>query len=253
MEEFLNILNQLKVPGALLLIITMIIKLKPVSFLTSNDLERKLSSKEFRFSYSIVTYLLQTLLYTLFVVVLADLINGLIAEYSLFHDIIFFLIELVLVVIFSIFYMKYEKGKKFNPDPEKWYKTLGFLLLILLYLLGWLCSISYILSRSVYHDFSPKNDLTNELWIALVVAAYILCLMLPLLFKPILKYVEIQSKRDYYIEDDEKQKWYILHPINSEEILLGDKVNSTSSKQYKIIPKDNLIGILIKGEENKGV
>jgi hypothetical protein len=137
MNDILDLLGKAGIPAIVITIIGLIAKVKPITFVTSNHFERKMSSKEWRFSYGVIMYLAQSIFYSVIIMALSELcykwewLNSKPLSY------IFFAITVLVILGFLYFYYKQEKRKRYVPSKSL-AKNLGAAGLTLLYFLGWI-------------------------------------------------------------------------------------------------------------------
>lgn len=240
MNEIVKLLESLGLPALIIPILILILKSKPITFITSNPLERKMSSKEWSFSYKVVMYIWMTFIFSIILMTLSaisykwDWLNNKIT------DIFSTLLGVTLISAFYLLLYLVEKGKIFE-QAANWQKKLLVLGCVFLYSFGWLVFFTLIFGRKAFLIYDPEGiSLSFGHLIGIFIAIFILSLILPVLFKPLSNYLVLSKENQFkvVIGDD---TWFLLNPINKEEFLLGNQPIYNECTILKIMNKETLL------------
>ncbi|MBB6672270.1 hypothetical protein [Cohnella nanjingensis] len=235
--------------GSILTLIAAAIKLSPITLLTSTSLEKKLYSKERKFGYSILRFIVQVigLALAMFLVNMVffkrkEDFNGAVA--------------IVGTIILLLVYCWIAWNKEINDrsllqkhNYSKRTKLIMFITL-LIFQAGFIIMPAYVCG-TLFSYILFQKEMTIQavlLTIAFLFAIYIIMAIFILPFmRTIWGYLDFKSVNPNYIEDRpfyivmEKKRWYIHHLTDKNKILLGDAEQLKNCSSFKIVDRDNIL------------
>lgn len=241
-----QIISSFGIYGLILASIYFIVKLYPVTLMTSHESERKLYSKEANFIFKMINYCGFLLSFSLLAYIVTLLVWWLRIKY---YDIAFQIILLITMIIYAgIYLIKYSK-----TDIKKANKILSPKVLdviIYCYFIWWVLIIGYFFGAKTINTIVVNGQLNIFKHIAIFIAIFI-CVILfsELLLPPIIYLARLgATKKEFIINLDEKP-WYLFHPINKDEYLIGDKACLDDCEEIRVIKREEIINrdILLKG------
>ncbi|WP_342490795.1 hypothetical protein MKX52_12495 [Bacillus sp. FSL R5-0422] len=226
-----DISKYLRIPGILVSLIFFMRIIKPVSFISAGIIEQRMFSKDKLFLLRVSKHLIYTLYCILFFISIATL------EFEPSLCIVYFSILLAVIILCNIILINTGevKGKILEKIQEKhWLRALHIILLFIFIILIFQ-SLYYILLTVV------KNGTYNDMdLIILIIMIFVFTSLLPSLRGQISKFMNISNEKYAYWRCQEYQKWYLLHAINKDTVLLGDKSNYKLCSQVKIMKLEDL-------------
>ncbi|WP_419955165.1 hypothetical protein ACN6MT_06270 [Neobacillus niacini] len=239
MNEIIKFLGTMGVPAILIAIITLILKIKPITFLTSNSLDRKLSSKEWSFSYLLTIFIAKSAFYSTILMSLS-LVSY---KWNWLNNWITDTLTIVMGIglIIAFYWLQYivDKKKRYVPNVD-WKKNLISLLYVSIYFFGWLIFFTLIIGVKAFLTYYENGDILTLGQIGLIfIVTFISSMILPIVYKPLSVYLSINKEKQFKVKIEEK-KWYLLYPISKEEYMLGNKPSYIESTQLKITKKEEL-------------
>jgi hypothetical protein len=240
MNEVIKLLEILGMPAILITTFTLLMKLKPITFLTSNQLERKISTKEWSFSHNLTLSIIKTTGYSFFILASSmfsfkwDWLNN-----RLFETLTYIIGLILILAFYKLIYIE-DKRKRYEPDIN-WKKNLISLIIVALYFFGWLVFFTLIIGRKaflIYYKTGSPLSLNHIISIYLVI--FISSFLLLLVYKPLSYYLAFNKEKQFKMTIEGKE-WYLLNPISKEEFMLGNQPNYNDSTQLKIIKREALL------------
>lgn len=276
-KEFFNSLSW----GWILTVITgtivpFVLKLQPVTTLTSTKLERVLLSKEKRLSLKLLEFFFTSIMATfassgLFTVYYSLYDTTLIKNNTIYFNILLGVLAVASCLgmgflIFSTTIKRlrqapHKKRKHLKRRAENKYKRATWILIVM-------CSFSLtifsIIPASIAYEVvngdvkitvSDWNELTSVL-IALGVSIFLSCLFFvwvlkevsEILFKNIARYLG----QTFFIEEKNEEttkKWFIYHPREKDSILLGDSPFPEDAKVFRNISRSSVLEMEIHSHQ----
>ncbi|AUS10702.1 hypothetical protein P5630_14460 [Bacillus subtilis] len=231
MNQLLTSIGIPSVLGTLGYLLLQIIKLwNPVTVFSSSVVERKFYSKEKLLIIRFSTYIFSVLAWMTGFVSMAHLTSKFKWDSKLL------LIEICGGILVIIFFILSVKNKKIKSK---------ILLVITVF--------SYMVSFLIFYTglngllLPFQNGDRNEIMALLLISFFFSC-YIPILFQPFKKIYE--PSKNVYIEY-EGDKWYILHAINKDYLLLGNESDHKSCSTTMIKKKENLYDKPIEIEVEK--
>ncbi|WP_144414335.1 hypothetical protein [Bacillus atrophaeus] len=87
---------------------------------------------------------------------------------------------------------------------------------------------------------SEKEKFNLKVFGVSMLVLFLFTLPIPFILIPISKFIKWSHEQSVYIEDEKKQKWYILYSINKETVLLGNKNEQRLCSKTMIKRKEEL-------------
>lgn len=233
LKEILKGMNEFfKIPGIVLSIFFFLSAFKPVSFFSAGLVERKFFSKEKLFVFNAVKYIFQLLIWAFIIYFFATLFKS--SKIKLSGNFIFWMAIAAEFIWFLILFMYTNKENKLVQiiTSKKWSK----LIIIFLFIVCLLCCYSGFYNMVLEFDIGG----TFEGILAIVVTLFITTLPVPFIMKPVSHLLNWYTNKVLYWEDDEKNKWYLIHLIDKNSFLVGDHKDYISCKKTKLLKKDDL-------------
>ncbi|WP_369546542.1 hypothetical protein [Bacillus velezensis] len=230
LDQALNeLFKLLKIP-VLACIFFILKNIKPVSFFSANVVEQRLFSKEQLFGFKVIKHILNTLFWMIVLYPATFYLRGIIpGPNDLFSYVIVILGGIIWGVIVIINEGSFSKIKS-SRLCKGIFVTVFMVCLILFYTQLYNFFIDSLLSE----EFNLKI-----LGISMLVL-FLFTLPIPFILIPISKFIKWSNEQSVYIEDEKKQKWYILYSINKETVLLGNKNEQRLCSKTMIKRKEEL-------------
>lgn len=217
----------------IIIIFTYLSKAELVSVITAQNLEKKLLSKEKNFINKTFRYLFNVFIFTLIIFSVANLIKG---SYNFWVALSLLLIS-ELIIMYFISKNTNITFKSFKQTSLK-FDIMLFFIFFLLVIFGFAMFVSEIFMVS---DNKSQNF---TIFITALIISFMFSIALPLIVKPGLKTINWYNEKTVYIIED-GQKWFILHPINNDSILLGNSKTPNECTKNKLINKEYLLNKII--------
>lgn len=211
-------------------IMRVVIYFKPVTFLTSSEVEKSLAIKETRFAHASVMYIFYTIGLAIFLFGIGTVLT------KINYNVIPLVILATILYAFFFYYLN-EKDKQENL-------TLIKIVLALMYMTGWVLVFSYFLSGVLSIETPPQEKYIS--YIGAAIFALIVAGLLILVCQPALKTLQLSQKKYVYFEDENKKNWYILYSLNKEEVMIGDQSLVATCTEFKIIKKEEIKNLVFK-------
>ncbi|MGK9488521.1 hypothetical protein [Bacillus pumilus] len=232
-NEVLKVIKEYyKVPSIVVAIFFLFKSIKPISFISAGILEKKFFSKEKLFIFKTGKYIIHTLFCTIILYIGATFvsikING---DFMIF---LLYLGEFLLLLIVSTYTNKETSVSK-SITSNKWLKSLVIILFIACFLCFYFTFYNMVLAIDFDHQ-SYKEVLVIGLML------FILTLPVPLIMKPVSIFLNWYTNRVLYWEDNEKNKWYLIHLIDKSSFLVGDHRDYISCQRTMLLKKEDLYG-----------
>ncbi|RJX40216.1 hypothetical protein D3P09_12725 [Paenibacillus pinisoli] len=239
------------IPGAVIAILSTIIKFGPLTFLTSTNLEKKLYSKEKKVAHVMLNGLVQIMLYTSIMLFLTYFIE---AEYNETLGYVW-----VIVVIFIHLWVLWNveiRGKKLLFTGK--YRTVNiivFLFLLFFFVPSSIAMPAYLVGIKNYSRLVSDLDKLGT-FIALSIGYAFFSLLCMSMFKAVFNYIDLKSINPNYINEGplyiwlETEKWYIHRATDKNRILLGNSSTLKDSSKYKFIDRSVILGSTIYTEKD---
>ncbi|MFP3855876.1 MULTISPECIES: hypothetical protein [Bacillus amyloliquefaciens group] len=230
LDQALNeLFKLLKIP-VLACIFFILKNIKPVSFFSANVVEQRLFSKEQLFGFKVIKHILNTLFWMIVLYPATFYLRGIIpGPNDLFSYVIVIFGGIIWGVIVIINEGAFSKIKS-SRLCKGIFVTVFMVCLILFYTQLYNFFIDSLLSE----EFNLKI-----LGISMLVL-FLFTLPIPFILIPISKFIKWSNEQSVYIEDEKKQKWYILYSINKETVLLGNKNEQRLCSKTMIKRKEEL-------------
>lgn len=236
MENYIkDIFQNLHIPliSLMLPILLFTIKLwgqfRPITFITANVVERSLSPKESRVLYLLLRFLWNTSVFATFLSVMGTFLKIPFSEVSAIIS------GFILYACYFYFFHKKEQRVTLN----EW-----SFVACLIYLAAWAFLSSYILSY--FYSAIPNEEDKLPYYFVVGIIAVAFSAALQWIYKPVFYLLKFSSKKHVYFEDEQKKRWYILYPVNSKEIMIGDHYLADRCIEVKIITREKFVDRLLK-------
>ncbi|MGC2840437.1 hypothetical protein ACOBP9_01000 [Bacillus velezensis] len=230
LDQALNeLFKLLKIP-VLACIFFILKNIKPVSFFSANVVEQRLFSKEQLFGFKVIKHILNTLFWMIVLYPATFYLRGIIpGPNDLFSYVIVIFGGIIWGVIVIINEGAFSKIKS-SRLCKGIFVTVFMVCLILFYTQLYNFFIDSLLSE----EFNLKIFGISML------VLFLFTLPIPFILIPISKFIKWSNEQSVYIEDEKKQKWYILYSINKETVLLGNKNEQRLCSKTMIKRKEEL-------------
>lgn len=216
---------------------------QPITMFSSVVFEQKLFSKERMFIVRACKYMFYTFAWMVIFAALGEKLkekfnwdyNG---KLSVTAEILIAVITIIVVLLNLVKEPKRTMFKIKNNIYFKLFMVCSYVILL------------FIFYTEVYFliAFSQFNDV--KLLTAAVVVFFVACAAIPVVSTTVLNAtVDWSTKKNVFIEDEYNKRWYILHPINKEVILLGNKSEPALCTETVIMKLEDLYKVPIKIEK----
>ncbi|WP_019120454.1 hypothetical protein [Brevibacillus massiliensis] len=246
MEDLLTkLLSFWQVPTIVISIVAISLKVipsLPVTFLTAQEIEKKIYTKEQRLLHQIIHYLFSMTLVTVFMVPIGDYFTN---NTQWYHPSIG-LVALIYTIFFFylIFWMA---SKRFKITDIVKVRNRGlFLLATVIYLVTTIVLPPYFTGSIIGPMYPEKQEIvSSEYLIMLVLIFFFYSFFIVIMLKPINKVLAFKTEKVVSIEiekGDYIEKWYLLYPVRTDAFLIGDHYMPEVCKRNRIITRDVLFG-----------
>ncbi|MBP2244259.1 hypothetical protein [Paenibacillus xylanexedens] len=263
MEEILKEISKIAgIPSVIFTVIFIIMRIKPITLITSNPVEIKMLSKEKRFSIKIVKYLFE-----IFIILSLMLLMtfSVFTKKSMFNPIIGSIWAVLLLIIFIFMLAMIEvKNKRLNDILRPMPKVLSVVIFI----------ISLILSASfyvlpTYYVGTQLSSILNEiekpttsiLLFVLGLNSIMYLIIIIFILMPVGRLISrffdfdnaLSNLNNKYVfieieEDGENKRWYLNYPIDAKWYYLTDSVNFSVETNSRFIEIEELYKKILKIE-----
>ncbi len=232
LDQALNeLFKLLKIPviGCIFFILK---NIKPVSFFSANVVEQRLFSKEQMFSFKVIKHILTTLFWVIVLYPTTFYLRGIIPGPN---DLSSYVIVIVGGIIWSV--VKITNEGAFSKIKSsrlcKGFFVVVFMVCLILF---------YTQLYSFFIDslLPEKGKFNLKVFGGSLLVLFLFTLPIPFILIPISKFIRWSTEQSVYIEDEKKQKWYILYSINKETVLLGNKNEQRLCTKTMIKRKEEL-------------
>ncbi|MGW8820851.1 hypothetical protein ACWGNU_01940 [Paenibacillus lautus] len=251
MEELLmDILPKLSIPGVLISLFLVVLRMRPVTLLTSNPIERKMLTKERNFLIKVIKLVFEAVIT---VVMLLLITESLFKDNNLFNQFIAITWVILLFVFFLLmmFFLEIKNKNFFNifQNTRNKYKILLYIT-TLIFAISYYFLPAYFVGTQLYSEiYVEEFSLTGG--VVILVAISILYLFLAIfvlmpISRIIFRFLDLGRTNPYvndkpvYVELADG-KWYIHYPVDKNLFYLADKPNFSSSTKFKFVSRDELL------------
>lgn len=220
MDKNLNeLLSYFEVPSYVIslvgLALYLIRILHPITLFSSNVVEQKLFSKERLFFVVVCKYFAYGFYFVILFFCLSISFNDSFGwTYNEVRNNVS-LIFIALIIMFSLIAndIRNTENVLFKVRSNKIIKLLVFLLYLI-------ALLTFYINTALLIVFSEYE---NSRWLIFaLLILFLICAAIPFISIPVIKFINGSTKKAVYIKDKNNEKWFILHPINKEIVLLGD-------------------------------
>lgn len=220
MEKNLSeLLSYFEVPSYVILLVGLALYLirilNPITLFSSNVVEQMLFSKEQMFSLKVIKHILNTLFWVIVLYPTTFYLRDVIPGPNDFYS---YVIAFVGGIIWGIVKITNE-GAFSKIKSSRLCKGLFVLVFMICLILFYMELYSFFIEL----PFLEKEKFNLKVFGWSMLVLFLFTLPIPFILKPISKIIKWSSEQIVYIEDEKKQKWYILYSINKETVLLGNK------------------------------
>ncbi|MGG1554621.1 hypothetical protein [Paenibacillus ferrarius] len=240
MESYLkDIFNNYHLPIVYISIIFVVYRFfsrfKPITFVTANEVEQSLYSKESRIAYKVARFVFYDLVFGGGIFALATVLP----KFDMSNKITSLFMVVVSLIVFGSYFYFYI----LNDSDKK----LGRLAIVfsLLYMVLVVLIFSLMCSSVLSIEPETVNNTRSIAYIVVAILALVLAGFLQLLCKPVLHLLEFINKKYIYYEESGK-RWYVHYPVNQKEIMIGDSHLPELCNGAKIISREKLVEKIFK-------
>ncbi|MGR8013580.1 hypothetical protein ACU6IJ_06345 [Bacillus sp. RM3] len=237
-EIFKELTGYLKIPSIVVTFFVIFSTIKPISFISAGVIEQKFFSKDKLFVYKtgkciLVTVLWMFVLYSGATFILIDIYVGI-----LFTAMV--IAGLLLLLIYD-----YNNNVGIDILNQK-IRSHSWLQILMIFMFFALFLCFYIGFYKMFLELNI-NSLNGMLVLGFVL--FIVTLPIPFILKPISEFGNWYTYKVPYWLDNEGNKWYIIHPLDRNVLLLGDNKNYNKCKETMILKKEDIHGKKVYIEE----
>ncbi|MCY7940494.1 hypothetical protein MOC27_14225 [Bacillus inaquosorum] len=246
-ESFKTLLTSFGVPTIAITSIFIAVNLfkvfQPITMFSSVVFEQKLFSKEKMFIVKLCKYIFYTLAWMIIFASLGETLREKLnweynRNWSVTAEV---LIGIIIIVLVSLNEIRNPERKMYKIKSNGFFK----IFMVCLYLL--LLFIFYI---QVYLLLAFPQFKEFDMLTAAILMFFITCAAIPVISGIIFKSINLTNEKHVFIEDEDKNEWFILHPISKEVILLGDKFDPRLCTKTMVVKLEDLYNKPIKVYKN---
>jgi hypothetical protein len=242
-----EILLKMGIPGILISIIIIIVKINPITSISSSWVELKLSTKEKRLYIRVIRTFFEIVFYVLFLLIITDTFFS---TKNIYRPIIAVISGIILLGILIWILILDLKEKSFfdlvKSSAKKWEKISIYFLFLFHFILSIFILPSYYVGTQIYSEFYNES-LTKEERLGALIAVIILFLLfiVSIYFTVIKTFYRFLGFRSNLINNLTikigNETWYIFHPVEKELFLLGNKPVISQCTKIRFIEKNELL------------
>lgn len=227
--------------GLILASILFIIKLSPITLMTSHKFERQLYSKETRFIYKTANYLAIIGIFSILIYFITLLVWNLKVRY---FNVLF---QVIFVLMFTfqlaLYWIKHSKINFEKLNRVFWMKFKEIRdVLIYPYIVLWPLIWGYYFGIKLVSiaDANGKIDISKYIATFFLIVIFTIFL-LEFLLPPIKYLLNLGQKDIEHFIVLEGVRWYLFHPINKDEFLIGDNACLDECEKIRVIKREELV------------
>ncbi|MDZ5669676.1 hypothetical protein [Bacillus stercoris] len=215
MEKNLNeLLSYFEAPSYVISLVGIVLYLirilHPITLFSSNVVEKKLFSKERLFFVAVCKYFAYGLYFGILFFCLSISFND---SFGWTYNEVRNDVSLVFIALIIMFSLIANEIRIIKARSNKAIKLLVFLLYLI-------ASFTFYINSALLIFFSEYENSRWQIFALLIL--FLICAAIPFISIPVIKFINGSTKKAVYIRDKNNKKWFILHPINKEIVLLGD-------------------------------
>lgn len=227
-------------------IILPLLKAQPITALTSTKLERILFTKERRASVKLAYFIVQWGISCTLPILIA---------FFLYTIHISFIVVTCIIIVASFTYMTLqyiistEKSLLDKYLPNGINLLLSMIFLLVHTTLIFVALPSFYAAAASSGNFSADGEIPAGFWTAMAILFAINCFVNLFLlisarsiFKEFIKkFNKYLSEGFYIVEENSDKKWYVFHPTDKDNILLGNKESAEEATEFRIIARKKVL------------
>ncbi|WP_432408881.1 hypothetical protein [Wukongibacter sp. M2B1] len=250
MEEVLKLIIGTKGINAYIVMVgILILKLSPVTLISSVGIERKLQSKEMNCIYKIGMCTLLSLASSVLISsILMFLMKTVITKFKIIYYLSIFIGFAMYAYISSKDANRNDDLINFKKRINKIFKKMHYF--VSLYFGVWILIVIYTIMEVCNSEILKNQTLIYQYCFLLIISFILIFLTSIIAIYPLVNIVNKLNPINYYININQN-KWYILYMIKNKEILLGEKYESSECEKYRILNRDELEKYDIFKERNE--
>lgn len=255
----MDLLTKLGIPGIVILVITSLFKLKPITLLTSTYVEQTLQTKEKTISVKVIRYIWQLLI--------VFLVQVVIFIYASYHGINMYkiisyvgfglvFVGLLISLIIRLKPANFRKKIKKLSDTKRF----SFLLILVFLSAPVIFMIPFSLGSAI--ALTPVDQInisSKETLVAIIIMVLSLSCVSHYLFKWQLNSITLAlsgSQSIFFVEGS--TKWYIYYPVDDKYFLSGNQPDKEESTVFRYFERSKLLEkelhiFVNKGEAEAGI
>ncbi len=247
-ESFKTLLTSFGVPTITITSIFIAVNLfkvfQPITMFSSVIFEQKLFSKEKMFFVKLCRYIFYTLFWMITFTFLGETLREKLKwEYNeIWSAVSESLIFVIVIFLVSLSVITKPERKLFKLKSNNYFK----IFMVCLYLLLLFIFYIQIYLLLAFPQFKEEFDML----IAAILMFFITCTAIPVITGTVFKSINLTYEKHVFIEDEDKNEWFILHPISKEVILLGDKYDPRLCTKTMVLKLEDLYKKPIKVYKN---
>jgi hypothetical protein len=254
MEELLvDLVPKLGIPSVIISIILLIIRIRPITLLTANPVERKMLSKEKQFSIKAIKLVFEIIFTVLFLFIITDSFFKNKNIYNGYFALVWALILLVglILIMFFLEIRNRNFDDLFNSLSRKIKVVLFFLFMF--FIISYYLLPTYFVGTQFYSDYyNDELNLSSSEKIIIIIATLILLFILAVstlipvsrVFYRFMGFDRRNLNRfnnmPIFIELN-GERWFLQHPVEGNLYYITDSENIFSSTRFKFIARDELL------------
>lgn len=239
-DSIVSTLSKMGIPTGIVTLLLLIIRLSPITLLTSSPVEKAMYSKEKRLTITVTIYLGQLILTCIPVLYFSLSFYDSKRLYSNFIS-----VPLIIIIFLGLVYLLWQDARNRNFNHVFGHMTsvkkLLAVLCCIIYIFILLFLPAYYLGTQLLSISKP----TDPNYIYILIAAAILSLFISIiilyLFKVVLKFLDVRHNANSVYLLINEERWYVYHPIEDDKLLLGNAPSPNACSAYIIRERNNII------------
>lgn len=236
MEEISSLLSTIGIPASIISLLVFILKLRPVTLISSSPIEKVIMTKEKRLTVKALQYIVHVLSSTLMLALFTMVFHF--SKLSYYKP-----VGIILLIVFTICFLFFIVSHLFDKryGTSTFVSKNTFINLSLIYLAGSYLLSAYYVGTTITVAMTPNNFFfvfSAAIFLSLILSVSVL---IPIT-NHVIKFFNSRFGElpPLFVTEGEK-KWFIYHPIENELILLGDTPSINDCKEFIVKERGEII------------
>jgi hypothetical protein len=240
-----ELLKNLSLPGIVISIILIVIKINPITLISSSFIEIKLKTKEERFYIKAVRSFFEIIVYLMFIMLITV---QLFSDKSIYSPLLTIIATVINIGVFFGIMVLDLQGKTFInlvKDTSKVRKVM-YSILLLIHFLSFFIIPAYYIGTQLYSEFYNNSLTDNQKYGALLAVIISYLILITTIYFTVIhtlyKFIGFSNNTNKHLSIiKEDITWYIFHPIENDLFLLGNEPVLNKCTRITFLEKNDLL------------